>query len=253
MGTPGTSAQPQTQPPRLGPGLSPNDFAAAVSAITSAFGDPTRRDIYLHARSTEFGVTASEVAEQFDLHPNVARHHLDKLCAGGYLDIASDRSSTGAGRPSKRYRVLDDRMPFEIPVRHDDVIVTLLGKALNELGAERATQMAEEVGREYGLAMAAAMGDTTAKQRSLRSALHTIADALSAHGFSARTDTVGTQLQIVSETCPFGEAAAEHPVICAVDRGMVSGMLSALVGETAVGLSASKSMGDDQCVTSIQP
>jgi len=68
--------------------LSPTEFASVVTAITSAFGDPTRREIYLFAHSTPIGVTASEVAERFDLHANVARHHLDKLSAGGYLEIS---------------------------------------------------------------------------------------------------------------------------------------------------------------------
>ena len=62
--------------------LSPTDFASAVTAITSAFGDPTRRDIYLFAHEHPDGVTASEVAAHFELHPNVARHHLDKLADG---------------------------------------------------------------------------------------------------------------------------------------------------------------------------
>ena len=87
--------------------LTATEFASAVTAITSAFGDPTRRQIYLFAREHEQGrgVTASEVAEHFELHPNVARHHLDKLSAGGYLEVAVDRNEhAGAGRPSKRYR-----------------------------------------------------------------------------------------------------------------------------------------------------
>jgi len=76
-----------------------------VAAVTNAFGDPTRREIYLHARDSENGVTAAEVAERFHLHPNVARHHLDKLAAGGYLDVHVGRvEGAGAGRPSKRYR-----------------------------------------------------------------------------------------------------------------------------------------------------
>ena len=67
----------------------------AVAAVTSAFGDPTRREIYLHVRSNP-GATASEVATAFSLHPNVARHHLDRLSAGGYLEVSLERSA-GAG------------------------------------------------------------------------------------------------------------------------------------------------------------
>ncbi len=46
--------------------------------------------------------------------------------------------------------------------------------------------------------------------------------------------------------------ATDHPVICAVDRGMVRGMLSALVGhgdDVAVATEASKARGDTFCAT----
>ena len=42
--------------------LSPGEFSAAVSAITNAFGDPTRRAIYLFAHEHPHGVTAAQVA-----------------------------------------------------------------------------------------------------------------------------------------------------------------------------------------------
>ncbi len=227
--------------------MSPTEFASTVTAITSAFGDPTRREIYLFAHSREDGVTASEVAEHFVLHANVARHHLDKLAAGGYLEITTARGAGGAGRPSKRYRTASDEVMLDVPVRQDDVIVELLGRALNELGPERATELAEEVGEQYGRTMASAMGDQTT--RSFRSALHAVADALSAHGFAAHAEKEGNALRIVTEHCPFGDAAVEHPVICAVDRGMVKGMLGTLYGETDVELMSSVPGGDAHCVT----
>jgi len=168
--------------------LSPTEFSSAVTAITSAFGDPTRREIYLFAHGASNGVTATEVAERFDLHPNVARHHLDKLVAGGYIDTS--RASVagaggGAGRPSKRYRVIAPDVVLEIPVRTDEVIIRLLGRALAELGRDRAEALAEEVGVAYGMEMAEAMGESSNAPKSVRSALHSVADALSAHGFAA--------------------------------------------------------------------
>src|SRR6266513_4146728 len=93
-----------------GAGLSADEFSAAVTAVTTAFGDPTRRDIYLFVRQGDEGVTAAEVADRFALHPNVARHHLDKLAAGGYLQVCVEQVHAGAGRPSKRYRASDKQM-----------------------------------------------------------------------------------------------------------------------------------------------
>jgi predicted ArsR family transcriptional regulator len=48
------------------------------------------------------------VASEVGVHANVARHHLDKLAAGGYLEVVvrGKVAGAGAGRPSKRYVVV---------------------------------------------------------------------------------------------------------------------------------------------------
>ena len=233
--------------------LSPTEFSSAVTAITSAFGDPTRRQIYLFAHEHPDGVTASEVAEHFDLHPNVARHHLDKLAAGGYVEVTVDRTAgAGAGRPSKRYRSVDSAA-VDVPVRADDLVLALLGRTLAKLPASEVETMAEEIGAEYGTAMAVGMvgPDVNAGQRSLRSAMQAVADALTAHGFAAHTENRNNQLRIVNNHCPFGDVAIDHPVVCAVDRGLVRGMLSALYGATEVSTEASVAHGDSFCATAV--
>ncbi|MGI9611926.1 MAG: helix-turn-helix domain-containing protein, partial [Acidimicrobiales bacterium] len=106
--------------------LNPTEFANLVNAITSAFGDPTRRDIYLLVHAEEAGLTASEVAEAIGLHANVARHHLDKLVGGSYVEV-TQRPSSGAGRPAKVYRASEPGLKLEFDVGHDDILVTLLG------------------------------------------------------------------------------------------------------------------------------
>jgi predicted ArsR family transcriptional regulator len=233
--------------------LTPTEFSSVVTAITSAFGDPTRREIYLLARASEPGVTATEVANHFDLHPNVARHHLDKLAAGGYLEVAVARGGSGAGRPSKHYTATTKADHLDLQVRHDDVLVTLLGRALDMLPREQAESMAEEVGIEYGRMLAQSLGEGADHQRSLNAALHTIADALTAHGFAAHAEKRNNELRIVSEHCPFGDAVMANPVICAVDRGMMKGMVSELYGENAtVTGESSKPLGDDVCVTALE-
>lgn len=233
--------------------LTPEEFASAVTAVTTAFGDPTRRAIFLFAHEHPDGVTAAETAEHFALHPNVARHHLDKLASGGYLEVTTGRSpSGGAGRPSKRYRASEERVTLDLPLRRDDVLVTLLGRALSLLPAEVAEQMAEEVGVEYGRAMAASIGAEAGDvQRSFRTALHAVAEALSARGFAAHAEKVDGKLRLVSEHCPFGETAIEHPVMCAVDRGMVKGMLASLYGETETVVQLSRPKGGDVCITAV--
>jgi len=226
------------------------EFSSVVAAITSAFGDPTRRQIYLFARERPDGVTASEVAEKFCLHANVARHHLDKLAAGGYLEVRTGRAGGGAGRPSKRYAPGEEPAVLDVPIGRDDLVATLLARALDLLPRELAETMAEQVGIEYGRAMAASLEPSGEGQRSFRSALHAVADALTAHGFAAHTEGRGDDLSIVSDTCPFAGAVAS-PVICAVDRGMVKGMLGALYGDTAPETASSRAHGDATCITAV--
>jgi predicted ArsR family transcriptional regulator len=236
-------------------GVPPSDrrFSAAVAAVTSAFGDPTRREIYLHVR-THPGATASEVAQAFSLHPNVARHHLDRLAAGGYVEVSLERApSAGAGRPSKHYRSADGPGPdptLEFTSRREDLIVALLAEALALLGPDVAERMAERVGEDYGRELAERM-EPGEGQRSVRAAMYAIAEALTAHGFAAHAEDRGKSTAVVAEHCPFGEAATAHPVICAVDRGMVRGLLAGLCGQGAQApiavVLSSRARGDDAC------
>jgi len=216
-----------------------------------------RRRIYLYVRDhgADDGVTAAAVANEVGVHPNVARHHLDKLAAGGYLEVRSGRvAGGGAGRPSKRYHAVADAIT-EFPVRSDDLVLSLLGRALELLAPEDAERMAEQVGAEYGRAMAAGLtGEALdAGHRSMRAAMQAVADALTAHGFAAHAESRNDRLRIINDHCPFGDVALEHPVICAVDRGMVRGMLSELYdGELGViTTESSRPAGDAFCTTAV--
>jgi predicted ArsR family transcriptional regulator len=232
-------------------------FTATVSAITDAFGDPTRRSIYLFVRdhAGADGVTTAAVAGEVGVHPNVARHHLDKLAAGGYLEVHTGKvAGGGAGRPSKRYSAVAGAIT-EFPVRSDDLVLSLLGRALTKLSPAEAEEMAEEIGAEYGRAMAAGLNGDALEHgsRSMRSAIQAVADALTAHGFAAHAESRNDQLRIISDHCPFGDVAIDHPVICAVDRGMVRGMLSELT-DTAFGdvtTESSLPAGDTFCSTAV--
>jgi predicted ArsR family transcriptional regulator len=197
------------------------------------------------------GVTAAEVSEHFEVHANVARHHLEKLAAGGYLEVAVGAAEGRTGRPSKRYRPSSKMVQLTEPARRHDLIVTLLGRALSLLPPDQAHQMAEEVGEHYGRELAEQMhpGDG---HRSMQQALHAVADALTAHGFAAHAEARNGEMSIVSDACPFGSLSDQHPVICAVDRGMVRGMLAGLSAESVdPQMQTSRARGADTCVTTV--
>ncbi len=220
-------------------------FSAAVAAVTSAFGDATRRHIYLFTREVD-GATAGEVARKFALHPNVARHHLDKLAAGGYLEVTLDRAAPGAGRPAKRYRPSSRETSVPMPPQPNELVIALLVRTLAALDPDVADHLAEEVGEEYGRSLAAQMapGDS---QRSMGAAMSAVIDALTAHGFAARAESDNTTTWVIREHCPFGEVVLKHPVLCAVDRGMVKGLLEGLCGDEVPVQLSSRARGDESC------
>ena len=239
--------EPRT-PGRADP-RSEQGFAAAVAAVTSAFGDPTRRHMYAFACEHPGGVTAAQIAQSFSLHVNVARHHLEKLAAGGYLEVTTTRAPNGgAGRPSKCYRATDRAADLPALRRRDDLLVALLGEAFRRLASDEAAELAERVGEDYGKRLANQMGPG-AGRRSCLSALQATAIALTAHGYEARVEARGSSLALVKESCPFLGTAVPNTVMCAVDRGMVRGMLSGLHGAAEVTSESSRAMGDDACVS----
>ncbi len=238
--------------------ITPNDFTDAVAAVTQALGDPTRRAIYLYVREQADGVTVNQVADYVELHPNVARHHLEKLVAGGYvnIDTTSQEGERTPGRPSKLYRASSTEPSFVIPPRQDGLLAALLERAIAMLNPADAATMADEVGYLYGrqLAqnMAVAGNDPLDTKRSLRAAMDAVAEALTAHGFAAHTEGRGKTLTIINEHCPFGEAATRYPdVLCSVDRGMIRGMMAELYGETQPAFAESLPEGNTHCVAHV--
>ena len=233
--------------------LDASEFSAAVTSVTNAFGDTTRREIYLAIREAPEGATAGEIAERFELHPNVARHHLEKLTAGGYLvvDMGRPEGARSAGRPSKRYRVTQLDHSLNFPPRRDDLLATLLARALEVLPPDQASVMAEEVGYDYGCSLADRIAPSEG-HRSVKAALATVADALTAHGFAAHAEQHGDSMTIISEHCPFGDAAQLYPhVVCAVDRGLIRGLMAGLYGETQPHFEQSRPEGDAHCVARV--
>jgi predicted ArsR family transcriptional regulator len=224
---------------RLDPGL----FTATVTSLTHSFGDSTRRKVYFFLRDNP-GATATEIATHCDVHANVVRHHLERLTEGGYVTFDNVRKTT-VGRPAKGYRVLDE-VVMEGSLRRDALLVALLEMALERLGPDQSELMAHDVGLAYGRALTDSVGASDVT-RSVKTAMVSIAGLLTAHGFDARAEEHEFTSSVVSDNCPFGTAAQHHPVLCAVDRGLIAGMLEGLGAERTTVTLTSKALGDDAC------
>jgi len=222
----------------------------SIGDLASSLGDPTRRGIYLAVRQSPEALTSAQIADLFSIHPNVARHHLDRLADDGYLQVThqrrSGRTGPGAGRPAKCYEATTKGVSLH-PGRRYDLLVELLVRVLDRIQPHGIAGIAEEVGREYGQELAASVG--TPDDPGYEEVLAALVKLMSGVGFAVSADPAAQVL--LTSHCPFGEAATGHPeVVCSLDRGMVSGIMGALhhacnpVVFPHVGL-------EDDCVTQV--
>jgi predicted ArsR family transcriptional regulator len=220
-----------------------------ISDLTQALGDPTRRAIYIAVRESAEPLTTSKVAELFDIHPNVARHHLDRLAGDGYLQISHHRPAggPGAGRPAKCYEATAKEVSVHFAPRRFEMLTEMLLAVLGDLGPENVAEVAERVGRAYGSKLAAEIG--APDDPGYDGAVQAVASAMTGLGFSVDPDVSGQRL--LTSHCPFGETATSHPeVICSLDRGIVAGMFGALSYHCDPVVIPHTALGDD-CVTQV--
>jgi predicted ArsR family transcriptional regulator len=222
-----------------------------ISDLTSALGDPTRRAIYIAARESQEPLTTSEVAGLFGIHPNVARHHLDRLAEDGYLEVTHRRpegaKGPGAGRPAKSYVASAKEVSVHFAPRRFEMLVDLLIRVIDQVAPGDLSKVAEEVGRAYGRELAEEIG--VPDDPGYDGAVQAVASAMTGLGFSVDPDVPGQRL--LTTHCPFGEAATSHPeVICSLDRGIVAGMFGALSYSCDPVIIPHKVL-DEDCVTKV--
>jgi predicted ArsR family transcriptional regulator len=204
-------------------------FERSIEDLTGALGDPTRRGIYITVRESPEPFTSSAIAKAFDIHPNVARHHLDRLAHDGYLEVttrrAGGRSGPGAGRPAKHYTATAKQIELNYPTRRLDVLTDMLLRVIARMERDDAAKLAYEVGYEYGKELADEVGLPT--DEGFADAVRSVARAMTGIGFGMKADTDANQL--LTTHCPFGAVATDHPeIVCSLDQGLISGLLGSI-------------------------
>lgn len=202
--------------------MSTDTFDEQIEAITGALGDATRRGIYVMIREAHDPVTAAQIAVSFDIHPNVARHHLDRLLSNGYIRL-SDRppSQPTAGRPAKRYEVTEKDVSIQFSSRKYDRLAELLTEVIDRLDDGSALNVAEEVGHDYGRQLGTEIG--VPHDEGYEIAALAVARAMMGKGLGA--STVPAENRIIAQFCPLADADDSSNVIARLDHGIVQGLL----------------------------
>lgn len=208
-----------------------------------ALGTGTRASIYQWLCELGEPRTVADVADQFTLHPNVARAHLEKLAELG-LATVDQRKHPGGGRPAKTYEAAEPPAgPAEssAPARSDDPTVSLLVRLLAELAERPSTSRsgpphplarAHEIAAAEGARLVGGTHDEPPDD--FGTAVEEVAKALAVAIPSVRV--AGREdgaVDVDGVDGIFRVLAATRPRLArALERGLLSGALAAL-GATA--------------------
>lgn len=205
------------------------NFDRELGQLAGTLGDATRRGVYISVRESSEPVTAGQIAEMFSIHPNVARHHLDRLATDGYLTVTrrrpAGRTGPGAGRPAKCYTASTKQIELHYPSRRMDLLTKLLLEVIDELGPDQASTVARNIGYRHGQELADEIGLPT--DEGFTQSVQAVARAMTGLGFQMEATADGSRL--ITSHCPFGQTALNHPeVVCSLDQGLIAGLMASV-------------------------
>jgi predicted ArsR family transcriptional regulator len=202
--------------------------------LTSVLADPTRFSIYQYIVSRHRAVTVQEVAEQFDIHPNVARLHLTKLEDVNLLTSASEKTGKG-GRPSRLYSLSDQVISLQFPPRDYQLLANIAIDTLLSLG-EAGQKALYEMGRKFGHEAAR---QAIEKERMSITSM-SVEDKISSIHRLVLAQGLNPDIELIDEhnirfrvyNCTFKEVASRNPQsVCQMHHALLLGIFETYFGE----------------------
>ncbi|MGL4820208.1 MAG: helix-turn-helix transcriptional regulator, partial [Bacilli bacterium] len=202
------------------------DFTLKIANVLS---DPTRYNIYQYIAKLYKSVTVLEIADQFAIHPNVARMHLTKLEDVKLLRSENDKSGRG-GRPSRLYLLSDEVIQFHIPFRDYQLLSTIALETIFDLGPEGRKAFAR-TGERYGEQLIADFlkkEETSADQLTVEQGISLLKLVFARCGLAAviEWDEKQKAIFIHVNNCPFKEVAHQSPeIVCSMHIHFIRGVI----------------------------
>lgn len=200
--------------------------------ITNVLSDPTRYYIYQYITNRHQEVTVQEVADHFNIHPNVARLHLSKLEDVNMLVSETKKTGKG-GRPSRLYRLSDDVIQLHFPFRDYMLLAKVAIETMVSLG-EAGKKGLYMTGKRFGsevIEQEMSKKSLTANELDFKQKLNILKSAATLAGFYPEFEVNGDQTKIYFQifNCPFKEVAEDHTeTVCNMHQEFLKGMFEEL-------------------------
>jgi predicted ArsR family transcriptional regulator len=216
-------------------GVSKMDQEQNTLKITSVLSDPTRFSIYQYVSRQRGKVTAQEIADQFNIHPNVARLHLTKL-EDVKMIISETLKSGKGGRPSRLYTLSDEVIQLQFPFRDYQRLAKMAVESLSQLG-EQGIEALKKMGYKYGRESA----ELYVQHFHLNIAQASIEEKIKIIDQIAINQGLNPEIEYNKEldeiefsiyNCTFKELMSEHSgSLCAMHHELFKGIFSLFLGD----------------------
>lgn len=206
--------------------------------ITNVLADPTRYHIYQYILKNHRDVNVQEIADAFEIHPNVARLHLSKLEDVNMIVSQSKKTGKG-GRPSRLYRLSNKVIQLHFPARDYQLLSQIALQAISMLG-EQGTEALSRSGKLFGMELIHQKLSHSVKsveQLSFEEKIALLNDAANTSGFIPEFHATEEEGKIILQVfnCPFKELAAADPeVICTMHNAFLLGMFETVFKEVEI-------------------
>lgn len=200
--------------------------------ITNVLADPTRFYIYQYIIKNHHDVTVQEIADSFDIHPNVARLHLSKLEDVNML-VSETRKTGKGGRPSRLYRLSDKVIQLHFPSRDYQLLAKIAIESMSKLG-EQGIEALSHTGRTFGQELVnqqLAQNAITFEHLSFQGKVNLLNNVATAAGFSPNFQLNSEENEIVLRisNCPFSEiAVTNRQAIATMHAAFLNGIVQAV-------------------------
>jgi predicted ArsR family transcriptional regulator len=191
---------------------------------SGALSQPTRARVFALLGDLHRPAATEELAAELGMHPNGVRLHLERLRDEGLVERRRERQARG--RPRDSWAISPDAQPGgDSPTSYASLSRWLV-QALVTSGAR--IEDIEETGRLIGRGLACDQPGARDEQM--------LFDALATLGFQPEREPLGEQrISYRLRNCPYRQAAhARPPLVCALHRGLTSGLVEAIDGESRV-------------------
>ncbi|SES83536.1 Predicted transcriptional regulator, ArsR family [Oceanobacillus limi] len=197
--------------------------------VTNVLSDPTRFKIYEHIIEQQKEFTVSEISNQFEIHPNVARLHLTKLEDINLLISYPQKTGKG-GRPSRLYRLSDEVIELNFPHRDYRMLSSIALEAFIELG-EPGKQALFQTGKKYGTKVIENYPANSSHTLTVEQKIQILEGAGVVSGMYPKFshNTKNNSISFEVNNCPFKEVVSkDQPMVCKMHQSFLKGMFEAL-------------------------